>query len=485
MRHGTFEGRALAGRRAAAFGLTFLLMLQVVPWVAPIPVAAEVELDGVISAGEYEHSMVFDTDQFYVHWTIKDDRIFFGLKAATTGYLGLGFDPSDQLLDIDIIYGRVTAGPTVEVLDTYSTTKTGPGTDDTSFGGTMDIENEDGSEAAGYTTIEFRRDRNTGDSNDYWFPTTGSLKVAWIIGAGDAWDSGISKQDEGKLELGISPPPPPSGALDGVVTAGEYGDNHTTFDTDRYELYYRIVGPDIYIAMRAQAIGWVALGLEPTNMMQDADMLFGWVDSTSSPWVVDAYSTGRTGPHPEDTALGGTYDFLDYNATESGGWTTLEIKRKLVTGDTYDKDIQTNHTHSIIWAVSDADDFGTKHTRVGYGTWRVSEQAPPPPPPPSDRLDGVISDGEYLNNTSFDSGAFELHWSLNGTEILVGMRAQATGIVALGIDPELRMKGADMIIGWYDTTPHVEDAYSTGETGPHPADTDQGGTFDLTAYNAT
>ena len=230
MRKGTDKDRTIAGRRAAAFALTFLLILQVVPWAAPPAEAADPELDGVISAGEYEHSMVFDTDQFYVYWTISGDRIYFGLKVATTGYLGLGFDPSDQLENIDIIYGRVTAGPTVEVLDTYSTTKAGPGTNDTSLGGTMDIENEDGSEAGGYTTIEFRRDRDTGDSNDYAFPATGSLKVVWIIGVGDAWDSGISKQDEGKLELGITPPPPPTGALDGVVTTGEYGDNHTTFD---------------------------------------------------------------------------------------------------------------------------------------------------------------------------------------------------------------------------------------------------------------
>ncbi|NIP35180.1 MAG: hypothetical protein GWN12_09540, partial [Thermoplasmata archaeon] len=97
--------------------------------VAPPIASAEVELDGVISAGEYDHSTVFDTDQFYLHWTIKDDRIFIGIRAATTGYVGLGLEPKDELLNLDIIYGRVTAGPTVEVRDTWSSTRTGPAAD--------------------------------------------------------------------------------------------------------------------------------------------------------------------------------------------------------------------------------------------------------------------------------------------------------------------------------------------------------------------
>jgi len=474
-------------RTAMAIYVTFLMLLSAVPLAAPpMASAADPELDGVIGAGEYEHSMVFDTDQFYVHWTINGDRIYFGLRAATTGYLALGFAPTDELEDLDIVYGRVTAGPTVDVRDTWSSTKTGPAVNDTTITGTMDIENEDGSEVLGYTTIEFRRDRDTGDAYDYIIPATGAMKVTWMIGMGDAWDAGVSKMDEGKLELGTTPPPPPSGALDGVVTTGEYGDNHTTFDTGRFELYWRIVGSDIYIALRAQATGWVSLGFEPSNQMLDADMLFGWVDASAVPWVVDAYSTGVTGPHPEDASLGGTYDITDYNCTETAGWTTVEILRPLVTGDTYDQDIQSNHTHNIIWAVADVDDFGAKHTRVGYGTWRISDTPPPPPPPPSDRFDGIISGGEYANNTTFDTDRFELHWTVNGTEILLGIRAQATGTVALGIDPELRMKGADMLIGWVDGTgPHLEDAYSIGETGPHPADIDQGGTFDIPAFNGT
>ncbi len=275
MGRGSRRDEPIAMNRTAAVALTVLMLLQVVPLTAPQAVSgADPEQDGVISAGEYEHSMVFDTDQFYVHWTINGSRIYLGLRAATTGYLALGFDPKDELKDVDLVYGRVTAGPNVDVRDTWSSTKTGPAVNDTSLGGTMDIENEDGSEAAGYTTIEFRRDLDTGDAYDLTIPFTGSMKVVWIMGVGDAWDSGVAKQDEGKLELGTTPPPPPSGELDGVVSPGEYGDNHTTFDGGNFELYYRIVDPDIYIALRAQVTGWVSLGFEPTNQMLDADMLF-------------------------------------------------------------------------------------------------------------------------------------------------------------------------------------------------------------------
>ncbi|NIU50883.1 MAG: hypothetical protein GWN74_17760, partial [Thermoplasmata archaeon] len=220
-------------------------------------------------------------------------------------------------------------------------------------------------------------------------------------------------------------------------------------------------------------------------MMQGADMLIGWVDG-KGPHLEDAYSTGTTGPHPADTDQGGTFDITAFNGTESGGWTTIEFARNLSTGDGHDKPIPGDGTVTILWAVSDADDFLAQHTRRGSGIWRIAGAPPPPPPPPASELDGVISAGEYGNNTSWDGGSFELHWRIaNNTTLYAGIRAQTTGWVSLGIDPEIRMQGADMVFGGLAADKaYAEDAYSVGQTGPHPRDTDLGGTFDLLAYNA-
>ena len=55
--------------------------------------------------------------------------------------------------------------------------------------------------------------------------------------------------------------------------------------------------------------------------------------------VVDAYSTGPTGPHPADTDQGGSDDIISFGGKESDGKTVIEFVRKLDTGD--DKDDET------------------------------------------------------------------------------------------------------------------------------------------------
>ena len=127
---------------------------------------------------------------------------------------------------------------------------------------------------------------------------------------------------------------------DGIIEKDEY-----QFDVylgkDEYGLSWRLVNDTIYLGIKAKTKGWVALGIEPTLMMKEADMIFGWVDASNQPHVLDCYATGKTGPHPPDTELGGTSDFEGYNATEKNGWTVVEFSRKLNTGDKFDKSIMT------------------------------------------------------------------------------------------------------------------------------------------------
>ena len=123
--------------------------------------------------------------------------------------------------------------------------------------------------------------------------------------------------------------------VDGTIDAGEY-DLMVKVDSDRYEIHWTYDGADIYVAIRGQTTGWIAIGFDPTDRMKDADMVYGWVDSVGGLTIFDLYAIGVNGPHPEDTQQGGTYDLLDAAGTEDSGWTTLEFTRKLNTGDTYD-----------------------------------------------------------------------------------------------------------------------------------------------------
>ncbi len=482
------RGGGISSLSSAILVLTFLLSSLILLEVNENVVSAEPASDGVIISGEYDDLVIIEDEKFEVHWTIIDEIIYMGLRAKSTGWLSLGFEPTDGMKDADMIFGWVTSGGDAEMRDAYSTGTTGPHPEDGTLGGTDDLESIEGAESGGWTTIEFRRDLDTGDQYDHPISTSSSTTVIWAFGSTDDWNSIHSDRGDGTITFTKSvPPTPTSNEFDGIIDTGEYG-NQTSFDVDRFQLYWEIIGEEIIVGIKAQTTGWVSLGIDPTDRMKDADMIFGWVDPNSVPGIADAYSTGATGPHPVDDSLGGTFDILAYNATEIDGWTTLEFRRNLSTGDIYDKDIQMDTTMTIIWAVGSSDGFNSMHSRDGTGTWRVDPLPPPPPPPqPSDEFDGIITEGEYPNLQKFDSDRFELRWKMNDTNILIGLRAQTTGWISIGMDPTDRMKDADMIFGWKTPagTAGAEDTYSTGPTGPHPTDIDLGGTFDIAAYNIT
>jgi hypothetical protein len=156
--------------------------------------------------------------------------------------------------------------------------------------------------------------------------------------------------------------------VDGTILEGEY-EYSATYDSGNYRLYWQITGDTIQIGLQARAKAYVALGLEPTRMMLDADMIIAHWNGTDDFQVYDAYSTGETGPHPPDTDLqGGTYDIMTYFVTWANGTITAELTRKLVTNDTYDHAIVPDRTMRIIWSYGDSHDFNAKHTSRGLGT---------------------------------------------------------------------------------------------------------------------
>jgi hypothetical protein len=100
-------------------------------------------------------------------------------------------------------------------------------------------------------------------------------------------------------------------------------------------------------------------------------------------------------------------------------------------------------------------------------------------------VDGDISEDEYEFHVSFGDGQFDLYWKfLDNDTIQMAIEAEASGMVAIGFEPTVRMKDADMVIGFRQSSGEFDlhDAYSFEETGPHPDDADEGGSFDLLEY---
>ncbi len=166
-------------------------------------------------------------------------------------------------------------------------------------------------------------------------------------------------------------------AIDGIISDGEYMHN-ISFVDGNFQIFWSGNGNEIIIGMRAKSTGWLAIGIDPVLLMQDADMVFGWVTDSGEVEIIDAFSTGPTGPHPPDSELGGTSDIIQFNGTEVDGTTTIEFKRLLNTGDSYDKPIPLTGDIKIIWAYSDSDSFEVQHVKTTRGSGRLNLQGASP-----------------------------------------------------------------------------------------------------------
>jgi hypothetical protein len=169
----------------------------------------------------------------------------------------------------------------------------------------------------------------------------------------------------------ISNPPPapvasPGTAIkwvaDGVISAGEYQDSKTFGD---YTVNWSNDNEYIYTGIKAKTAGWVAIGFSPETFMKNADIIMGSVRDDKLT-IADTFSTGEFGPHPPDTQLGGTDDILASAGKSDSGYTTIEFKRKLDTGDKFDKPV-VKGINKIIWAYSGEPVLTVKHSLRGAG----------------------------------------------------------------------------------------------------------------------
>jgi hypothetical protein len=146
-------------------------------------------IDGVISLNEYSSTKSFDGGDYQLFWEVTDStNITIGIIGMTTGWVAIGFDPTTQMLDADIIFAWVETNGTVVIFDTFSTGSTGPHPPDTDLGGSYDILSYNGSEDATSTTIEFSRLLSTGDQDyDKVIPSDGDIDIIWAYGTSDSF----------------------------------------------------------------------------------------------------------------------------------------------------------------------------------------------------------------------------------------------------------------------------------------------------------
>ncbi len=149
-------------------------------------------------------------------------------------------------------------------------------------------------------------------------------------------------------------------SIDGTVNSGEY--DYTINVGSRFIFHYSIVRGTLYMALEEQGTGWIAIGWGGTGDMDNYDMVIGGFNpAANSSYIYDAYSIGKVVPPPD-----GVQNIIEYAASESGGWTTLEFSRLLDTGDTVN-DVEiipgVNMGKLVFGYHSTSDDISIIHTR--------------------------------------------------------------------------------------------------------------------------
>ncbi len=110
-----------------------------------------------------------------------------------------------------------------------------------------------------------------------------------------------------------------------------------------------------------------------------------------------------------------------------------------------------------------------------------SQPTPAPPLLEAWSPDGTINVREYQGSNKY--GDYEIHWRSDQQYVFIGIRARTEGWVAVGIQPDSRMKDADMVFGLVkDGAVSLNDSFSTGDFGPHSPDAELGGTDDVIEF---
>jgi len=115
-----------------------------------------------LDAAEYQHSLTVDKMTF--DWSVAGENLAIKLSAPTTGWVAIGFHPTDMMKDANIILGMVKDGK-VEISDDFGTQPT-QHTPDAKRDGQENVTVVGGTETGNTTTLEFSIPLNSGDAND-------------------------------------------------------------------------------------------------------------------------------------------------------------------------------------------------------------------------------------------------------------------------------------------------------------------------------
>lgn len=128
----------------------------------------------------YPHKITVDKINF--QWSLDADAIHIKLSAETTGWVGIGFNPTDKMKDANFVIGYVKNGK-VNVKDQFGSGIT-KHDEDVKSGGKDNLTNVSGKESGGMTEIAFTLPLNSGDKHDQVINPDGDTTVLLAYASG-------------------------------------------------------------------------------------------------------------------------------------------------------------------------------------------------------------------------------------------------------------------------------------------------------------
>ena len=122
---------------------------------------------------------------------------------------------------------------------------------------------------------------------------------------------------------------------------------------------WRIEGDQLEVILSAPTEGWVAVAFNPTEMMQGANFVIGYIQD-GQVYIRNDHGNWLTS-HVSDESQGGTQDAVLVRGEEKNGSTTLRFTLPVDSSDEYDVKLNIGGTNTILLAYGAKDSFTSMH----------------------------------------------------------------------------------------------------------------------------
>ena len=138
---------------------------------------------GTAISGDQGYTYKIQVEKMAFNWAVKDNQLHVKLSAETEGWIGIGFNPTEQMRDANFIIGFVQNGA-VTVTDHHGV-ENKVHKEDTDLGGSSNVIAESGTEGPSGTEVAFAVPLSSEDTLDKPIDPDKDISVLLAYGRSD------------------------------------------------------------------------------------------------------------------------------------------------------------------------------------------------------------------------------------------------------------------------------------------------------------